>query len=460
MSFGVIAKNYSKKSTFFDRNQENLLKIGVYEKKMKKVSGNHRKSRIEIEEKLYILQIIYDTLRVLSKKKVDTMLLIKNADVYTPEYIGQKDVLIAGEQIEYIASGIEIPTSTTVEDRDFPCEIIDATGLKLIPGLIDQHVHVTGGGGEGGFKTRAPEVKLSELIKGGITTVVGLLGTDGVTRSLENLYAKTMALNEEGITAYMLTGAYDYPSPTLTGAVDKDIVLIEKVLGVKLAISDHRAPNVTLDQLIQLASKTRVAGMLSGKPGMVTLHMGDAQSGLKPVFEAIDQTAIPTTIFRPTHVNRNPRLLEEAYAYAKKGGYIDFTCGITGHNRPAECIAEAKKRGVPTDRITISSDGQGSWSRYDHHGRLIEIGVSSVESIYKELKSMVQEHKIKIEEALPFVTSNVAEALGLKDTKGCIKKGADADVLLLNPRLEIDTVIAKGKIMMQGGDVLVKGTYE
>ena len=378
------------------------------------------------------------------------MLLIKNADVYTPEYIGQKDVLIAGGKIEYIADKIEIPEA----------KVIDATNLKLIPGLIDQHVHVTGGGGEGGFKTRAPEVNLSELIKGGITTVVGLLGTDGVTRSLENLYAKTMALNEEGITAYMLTGAYDYPSPTLTGEVDRDVVLIEKVLGVKLAISDHRAPNVTLNQLIQLASKIRVAGMLSGKPGMVTLHMGDAKSGLRPVFDALENSAIPVGIFRPTHVNRNPNLLEEAYKYAEMGGYIDLTCGITGHHSPADCIVEAKRRNIPTGHITISSDGQGSWSNYDEQGKLVEIGVSSVESIYKEFKAMVLENGLEVEDALPFVTSNVAEALGLGGKKGGIQESADADVLLLNSELEIDTVIAKGNILMQGGEVLVKGTYE
>lgn len=386
------------------------------------------------------------------------MLLIKNAKVYTPEYVGKKDVLIAGGKIEHIADKIEVPNKTGGEN--IPYKIIDASNKKLIPGLIDQHVHVTGGGGEGGFKTRAPEVKLSELIKGGITTVVGLLGTDGITRSVENLYAKTMALNEEGITAYMLTGAYDYPSPTLTGEVDRDIVLIEKVLGVKLAISDHRAPNVTLDQLIQLASKSRVAGMLSGKPGMVTLHMGDAKSGLKPVFDALENSAIPVTIFRPTHVNRNSYLLEEAYQYAEKGGYIDLTCGITGQNNPADCIKEAIKRGIPTDNITISSDGQGSWSNYDAQGNLVEIGVSSVESIYKEFKSMVHNHGMRIEEALPYVTVNVADALGLKKKKGVIKEGADADILLVDDEFEIDTVIAKGKVLMKNKELLVKGTYE
>lgn len=380
------------------------------------------------------------------------MLLIKNAEVYTPEHIGKKDVLIAGGKIEYITDEIEI--------LDAQGRVIDATGYSLVPGLIDQHVHVTGGGGEGGFATRAPEVNLSELVKGGITTVVGLLGTDGMTRSVENLYAKTMALNEEGITAYMQTGAYGYPGPTITGEPDRDIVFIEKVLGVKLAISDHRAPNLTLDELIQLGSKARVAGMLSNKPGMVTLHMGDAKSGLKQVFDALEISAIPMTIFRPTHVNRNLKLLEEAYSYAEMGGYIDLTCGITGHNSPADCIVEARKRGIKTKHITISSDGQGSWSNYDEQGRLVEIGVSSVESIYKEFKTMVVDKGIEIENALQYVTANVADALGLKGKKGCVCKNADADILLLNENLEIDTVIAKGKVLMRKGEVLVKGTYE
>ena len=229
------------------------------------------------------------------------MLLIKNAKVYAPEYVGKKDLLVCGGKIECIEDKIE----------DFPiaCEVIDAEERILTPGFIDQHVHVTGGGGEGSFHTRTPELQLSELVKGGITTVVGLLGTDGLTRSVENLYAKVQALCEEGVSAYMLTGAYGYPSPTITGEVDRDIMFVEKVLGVKLAISDHRAPNVTENELIQLASKTRTAGMLSGKPGIVVLHMGDADAGLSPVFEALEKSMIPIKIFRPTHVNRRKGLL-------------------------------------------------------------------------------------------------------------------------------------------------------
>ena len=378
------------------------------------------------------------------------MLLVKNAEVYAPEYLGKKDVLICGGKIEKIQDEIG---SLPVE-----CEVLDAEGKMLTPGFIDQHVHITGGGGEGSFHTRTPELQLSELVENGITTVIGLLGTDGITRSVENLYAKTKALCEEGVSAYMLTGAYGYPNPTITGEVDRDIVFIDEILGVKLAISDHRAPNVTEEELIQIASKVRVAGMLSGKPGIVVLHMGDDEAGLQPVFRALEKTSIPTRIFRPTHVNRNEHLLEDGYEFLRRGGYVDLTCGM--HSSPGSSVLEARKRGIPTEHITMSSDGHGSWSHYAEDGTLLEIGVSSVDALYKELKYMVKELGMKLEDALPYMTSHVAEGLDLLPKKGWIKEGADGDVLLFDQNMELDTFIAGGRILMKNKEILQKGTYE
>lgn len=380
------------------------------------------------------------------------MLMIKNADVYAPDHLGKRDILVCGGKVEWIAEELQ--------EMPGDCKVIDAEGMSLIPGLIDNHVHVTGGGGEGGFFTRAPEIQLSELIESGITTVMGLLGTDGMTRSVENLYAKTKALNEEGITAYMLTGAYCHPGPTITGEPDRDVMFIDEVLGMKMAVSDHRAPNVSLDELIRVASKLRVAGMMSGKPGMLVLHMGDAPSGLKPVFEAMEATAIPAKVFRPTHVNRNRSLLEEGFTFAEKGGYIDLTCGITGQSRPGDCIAEAKKRGIPTEHMTFSSDGHGSWSNYAPDGSLLEIGVSGVASIYEEMQYMVRELGMELNEVLPYLTSNVAKAMEIYPQKGCVKESADADFLLIDKELNLRTVIAKGQLMMEDGKLLKKGTYE
>ena len=385
-------------------------------------------------------------------KGMTTMLLIRNAQVYAPTYIGEKDVLVCGDQIELIGDQIDMGS--------LPCQVIDAAGGILAPGLIDQHVHITGGGGEGGFHTRTPEIQLSELIRAGITTVVGLLGTDGTTRSMENLYAKTMALNEEGVTAYMMTGAYQYPGPNITGDPGNDILFCEKVLGAKLALSDHRSSNIISRELIALGSKTRLAGMLSGKPGMICLHMGNGPRGLQPVFEALENSDIPVGIFRPTHVGRSKQLREEAFQLLKMGGWIDFTCGSRKQGGPGNAIAEAIRMGLPTEHITVSSDGHGSWSKYDKMGKLLQIGVSGVDSMLKELRNMVFEKGMELETALPFFTSNAAAALGLTGRKGVIQEKADADMVLLNENLEPTAVIAKGEILMQDGKLLKKGTYE
>lgn len=381
------------------------------------------------------------------------MLLIKGAEVYAPEYLGKKDVLIAGERIERI--GEDLPEYEG-------CQVIDGTGRIVAPGFIDRHVHITGGGGEGSFHTQAPQVQLSDLIRGGVTTVVGLLGTDGISRSTENLVAKAKALKEEGISAYCCCGAYGHPGPTITGSISRDIMFVDEIIGLKLAVSDHRAPNITVDELIRLGSDVRTAGMLSGKAGFVCLHMGGDDRALSPVFEALERTSIPVKTFQPTHVGRAKKLQEDAFKLAKMGGTIDFTCGQFEEKikELAASLRAAKEAGVPMDKVTISSDGQGSWSNYDAAGNLTEMGVSSVDTMYRQVVYQVQNENMSLEEALSLGTRNVAKALEVYPKKGAVHVGSDADVLVLNGDLSMNTVIARGSLMMQDGVLLKKGTYE
>ncbi len=380
------------------------------------------------------------------------MIIIKGAEVYAPEHLGIRDVMLCGGHIEMIKEEIPVCYDN--------CQVIDGSDMVLTPGIIDQHVHVTGGGGEGSFHTRVPEAMLSDFIRGGVTTVVGLLGTDGITRSVENLVAKVKSLREEGMTAYCLTGSYGYPSVTLTGDVKKDIMFIGEVLGLKLAISDHRAPNISVEELIRVASDVRVAGMLSGKPGILTLHMGDDPRGLEPVFEALEKTSIPIKTFRPTHVARNWDLYDQALKFANMGGYIDLTCDCAPYKEVAEGLRRAKAAGVPLNHITLSSDGQGSWSEYDEEGNLEKIGVSSVAASYEQVVDLVLNEGLDLTEVLAYVTANPADVLDLQE-KGHIREGADGDLLLMKKEdLKLDTVIAMGRLMMRGGEILVKGTYE
>lgn len=380
------------------------------------------------------------------------MILIKNIEVYNPKYLGKKDLLIGGEKILSIKDKINFEAENI--------KIIDGKNKKLMPGFIDQHIHITGGGGEGSFKTRIPEISLTKLTTAGITTVVGLLGTDGVTRSVENVLAKAKSLKENGLTALIHTGSYRYPSKTITDSVQKDIILIDEIIGAKIALSDHRSSQISEKELEYIASDARTGGMLSGKAGILVIHMGNGKKGLKPIFNVLKNSDLPIKTFRPTHVNRNQNLLKEGFEFIKKGGIIDLTCGISERLSPAKVINDARKKDLNLDNITVTSDGHGSWSNYDEEGNLIEIGVASVKSLYKEFLKLVKKYDFNLEDALPYFTTNSAEALKLNHNKGTIKENADADLIIVDSNLEIDSVIALGEIMILEKEIKKKGTYE
>ena len=381
--------------------------------------------------------------------------LIRNADAYAPQPLGVRDVLIAGRAIAAISKRIELPS-------DFKVHIIEAEGETAVPGLIDLHVHLLGGGGEGGFRTRTPEIVLSRIAGAGVTTVVGCLGTDDVSRRPETLLAKAMQL-EEGISSYIYTGSYQFPPPTITGSVRKDVALIPKVVGVgELAISDHRSSRPSFEELCRVAAEARVGGMIGGKAGVVHLHVGSGASMLDPVLRMVRETEIPIGQFLPTHLTRTEALLEEAIAFARLGGNIDFTAGAEHLGFGSDirrAVAKALERGVPVERITLSSDSNGSLPVFDENGGLVRLAVADIRSLFAEFTGLVREG-IAIEHALLMVTSNPAQRTGIFGHKGSIEVGKDADILLLGPDLSIESVMAKGRLLVHNGEARVKGTFE
>ena len=386
--------------------------------------------------------------------------IIKNGQLYSPEHLGNKDILIAGEKIIRVAGEIEIPSVDF-----YPVQLITATNKIIVPGLIDSHVHIIGGGGEGGFKTRTPEIQLTELSSAGITTVVGCLGADGTTRHLSSLLAKARALEEEGITSYIYTGSYQLPLQTITGNCRDDLILIDKVIGVgELALADHRSSQPTLTEFKQVAALARTGGLLANKAGLLNVHLGDGEKGLDYLLRIAQETEIPLDQFLPTHLNRNKELLESVVDYVKKGGLLDLTTSST--ESPADRSIPASRaarllleKGVAAEAITFSSDGMGSLPLFDHRGNFCGLGIGAVSSLWLEVHKAIQQEGIPLAEALKFVTANVADRLKLT-TKGRIAENYSADLVLLNKDLTIDTVIARGRVLIENKQVLVKGTFE
>lgn len=387
--------------------------------------------------------------------------VIKNIKVYSPEYMGIKDIVIVKDKIEGVYENIEIPKNF------INIEVINGKGKIAFPGFIDAHVHLTGGGGEGGFKTRTPELQLSTITKSGITTVVGCIGTDGVCRDMRGLVAKVKALKEEGITAYCLTGSYEVPVNTMTESIKGDIMLVDEVIGVgEIALSDNRSSQPRVDQFINLVAESRVGGLLANKSGIVNVHLGGGARRLNYLFEMLDESEIPATQLLPTHMCRTSELLEAGIEWTKRGGYIDLTTSSDpDHLEEGEVIASkalkyALDRKVPIEQITFTSDGNGSMPLFDESGKLKGLGICSVESLYREVKKAIIEENIRIEDAIKVITSNIAHILKFKH-KGKIERDMDADIVIVDDNnLNIDKVIAMGNVMVDGGEAKVLGTFE
>lgn len=389
------------------------------------------------------------------------VVLLKNCNVYSPEHLGHQDILIINGKIAKIAKNIDVGTAA------FDTEVLDVAGKIVAPGFIDPHVHMIGGGGEAGFYSRVPEITLTGIVGAGITTAVGVLGTDGTTRHLEALLAKARGLETEGVTTYIYTGSYELPVMTMTGSVRRDIVLIDKVIGVgEIAVSDHRSSEPTVQELKRLTTEARLGGMLSGKVGLAHFHMGSGKDGLSKIIEALETSEIPARHFYPTHLNRKRELLDEGIAFAKLGGCIDLTAGVSpsdgfaGAIKPSDAVVQCLDKGVALNRITMSSDGNGSMAVYNDDGKMERLLVVTLDSLHREFKDLVLQNGLDITKALSTVSTNAALLLGLYPVKGAIAVDSDADLLVLEDKLELDMVFARGVKMMENKVAVKKGTFE
>jgi beta-aspartyl-dipeptidase (metallo-type) len=320
------------------------------------------------------------------------MELLRNADLYDPAPRGRAHLLIAGESIAWIGTEVPAGLGALVEERDLE-------GRRVIPGLIDCHVHLTGGGGEAGPATRVPPL--------------------GLSRDL--------------------------------------------VIGVgELAISDHRSSQPTLDELLRIAGDAHVGGLMTGKAGILHLHVGNGKRGLEPVRQALKTTEIPARVFNPTHVNRRKDLFQEALELARQGCTIDVTAFPVDKGEDAWSAPEAVTRyleaSLPAEHLTVSSDGGGCFPAFDDEGLPIGMDVGRPAALAGALKALLDCGQ-PLDRILPAFTSNAARLL-LLHKKGRLRTGMDADLVVLDSDGSIEDVMARGRWHVLSGSQVVRGTFE
>lgn len=376
--------------------------------------------------------------------------LIKNANLYSPDKEGMKDILIVGGKVARVADRLDV--------AGIDMEVIDAQGMTVTPGFIDQHVHIIGAGGKSGFYSITPEVQPEELVSCGTTTVVGMLGTDGITKELTTLYAKCKGLEQYGLGAYMLTSYFAVPPKTITGDVAEDMLFIDKVIGCKVAISDERSSFPTELELLRLINKVHVGGLTTGKGGVLHIHLGALDSRME-ILTGLAQK-YPTLVkhISPTHVGRTRELFEEAIAFAKLGGMIDISTGGTKFDEPYRILMHGLESGVPMDRMTFSSDGNAGMSKKDPETGKLIFWKAPLHLNLLQVQKLVREGGLPIEQAIRPVTINPAKNMSLA-AKGRIKPGCDADFCFFDSSFDLQTVIAGGEVWMQDGKLVRHGNF-
>ena len=322
-------------------------------------------------------------------------------------------------------------------------------------------MHLTGGGGESGPASRVPRLGVSRLTRAGITSCVGVLGTDGTTRTMRDLVATTLGLRELGLSAWCYTGSYQVPVCTLTGSIRDDITFIEPIIGVgELAISDHRSSQPTLDELLRIASDAYVAGILSNKAGILHLHLGDGSRGLSMVREALTTSELPARVFHPTHVNRQRRLFAEAMEMADMGLTVDVTAfpGDEESYSAPEAIDRWLHAKRPITQITCSSDGAGCLPVFDEDGRITSMDIGQPMALTEAMGEVLD---MGHDPATVFsiFTQNAATTLGLHG-KGSLAIGTDADLVVLNEAHQPIAVMARGQWVVREGQPHLKGPFE
>jgi beta-aspartyl-dipeptidase (metallo-type) len=363
------------------------------------------------------------------------MYLIQNAQIWCPEPLGIADILVAGGRVAAMGPNLDV--------RVPGLRSLDLQGAVLTPGLIDQHVHVAGAGGKRGFSSLTGEISMDDFMAVGSTTVVGLLGTDGATRSIEALYAKVQGLNEQGMSAYMFTGYYGMDPKHVTGSIQGDMVFIQPVLGCKIAISDIRSSFPTATDLMRRVREVVVGGMVSGKKGILHVHLGGAASQMDVLFEMLDHFEAPIQHLSPTHVARTESLFTQAIEFALRGGSIDITTGASKYTDPHLAALRALEAGVSPDLITFSTDGHAGLDRKDASGKVVGTRPAPIAANLQAFQSLVREGSVDPSVALKPVTSSPARNLGLSH-KGRIEVGADADFCLFDSNWNLGAVMARG----------------
>ena len=374
-------------------------------------------------------------------------MILKNAEVFNGDFEKiRADVKIEGEKISKIG--------------DFSSEDgLDLTGLVVMPGLIDKHIHGCGGADTGDATPEALETMSQTLVKNGVTSFCPAsmtLSFEELTKIFANIDAMKDKVGGAYIHGANMEGPYIAMSkkgaqnPLYVRNPDKEEFkkLYEGCNGaIKVVdIAPECDGGDEFIKEIQPICPVSIAHTDAGYDEAVhaielgvrhITHLFNAQSGLH---------------------HRKPGVVGAAFDVGRANGVRAELICDGFHIHPATLRIAFREMGE--DGTVIISDSMkaagcpdgdydlGGQPVYVRDGKaLLADGTiaASTSNVYKELKNVIS-FGIPEKQAVKSATINPAKAIRVDDKTGSIEEGKLADILVVDKDYNIKLVIVKGEI--------------
>lgn len=389
-----------------------------------------------------------------------TPTLLTGGTVFAPAHLGNADVLLVGSEIAAISPSGEIAAASAAAVLG-PVTEIDCAGALVVPGLVDGHLHILGGGGGQGFASRIPELPADAILEAGITTCVGMPGVDTISKPPAALLARAAALTELGIRTFVMAGGFRWPAPTITGDLFTELYTLPNVLGVKVALGERLATAPDAAELARLLTELEWLAGATGRAAILHAHLGTRNSPSALIREALHASGASPARVQITHANYSAETLSTAIELAALGCIIDVNPllnprRVAGSIEPVEAVRRLLAAKVPAERITVSSDGNASVPRVRPDGSLEKFSYQL--GLLDLVRDLVAADVGDTATALSLVTRNPARALRLGGV-GTLGVGATADLLVLDPDFTVRHVLSGGKVVVREGTAVTPSQF-
>ncbi len=399
--------------------------------------------------------------------------LIKNAAIVNEDEIFVGDVLIEGEFISAIDRSIE---------ADYDTRIIDAKGLYLLPGIIDDQVHFREPGltQKGDIYTEA-----KAAVAGGVTSYMEMPNTHPQSTTLEELEKKYARAAECSLANYSF-----YMGGTNTNLNEVQKVDYKKVCGLKLfmgsSTGDMLVDNAATLEKIFSSVNTLIATHCENDPmvkentrRIVEEYGEDIPAYFHPIIRdeevcytsskmAVELARKHNTRLHILHIstakelslfdNRLPlkekRITAEACVhhlwfsdedYAAKGNIIKWNPAVkTAYDRDNifEAVLDGRIDVIATDHAPHTiEEKQQSYLKAPSGGPLIQHSLQAMLDFYHD-------KKISLELIARKMSHNVADLFAI-DKRGYIREGYYADLVLVN--LNKPVTVTKSNVLYKCG---------